>query len=84
MVKSMQVLIKLKKIMDKKSLSENLKKLLVISNWFEEMKEVDIEEGLKKVKEAVAIIKNSRTQLQEIENEFEEIKNEVKKDISEK
>lgn len=70
--------------MDKKSLSENLKKLLVISNWFEEMKEVDIEEGLKKVKEAVAIIKNSRTQLQEIENEFEEIKNEVKKDISEK
>jgi len=59
------------------NLSKNLKKLSEISEWFEEREDVDIEEGLKKVKEAVGIIKESKERLQEIENEFEEVKKEL-------
>ncbi len=58
------------------NLSNNLEKLSEISRWFEEREEVDIEEGLKKVKEASKIIKESKKRLQEIENEFEEVKKE--------
>ncbi|MCD5384827.1 MAG: hypothetical protein LRZ94_00745 [Candidatus Pacebacteria bacterium] len=63
--------------MDKSNLSKNLKNLSDISKWFEERDEIDIEEGLKKVKEASLIIKESKERLKEIENEFEEIKRDV-------
>ena len=59
---------------DIKNLSDNLKKLSEITKWFEGQEEVDIEEGLKKVKEAVGLIKASKKRLKAIENEFEEIK----------
>lgn len=62
------------------NLSKNLKKLGEISDWFENREEIDVEEGLKKVKEAVVIIKESKERLKEIENEFEEIKKEVEKE----
>ncbi len=60
-----------------KNLSSNLKRLSEITDWFEGQEEIDIEEGLKKVKEAAALIKASRERLKTIENEFEEIKKEV-------
>lgn len=59
------------------NLNENLKKLSLISDWFDKMKEIDVEEGLSKVKEAVSLIKASKERLKEIENEFEEIKKDV-------
>lgn len=62
---------------DIKNLSDNLKKLSEITEWFEGQEDVDIEEGLKKVKEAVALIKASKERLKAVENEFEEIKKEV-------
>ena len=62
---------------DIKNLSDNLKKLSKITEWFESQEEVDIEEGLKKVKEAVALIKVSKERLKAVETEFEEIKKEV-------
>lgn len=62
---------------DIKNLSDNLKRLSEITKWFENQEEIDIEEGLKKVKEAAALIKVSRERLKGIENEFEEIKKEV-------
>ena len=62
---------------DVKNLSDNLKKLSEITEWFEGQEEVDIEEGLKKVKEAVGLIKASKERLKAVENEFEEIKKEV-------
>lgn len=62
---------------DVKNLSDNLKKLSVITEWFERQEKVDIEEGLKKVKEAVSLIKASKERLKAVENEFEEIKKEV-------
>ena len=60
-----------------KNLSSNLKRLSEITDWFESQEEIDIEEGLKKVKEAAALIKASKERLRTIENEFKEIKKEV-------
>lgn len=62
--------------MDKSDLSESLKKLDKIVDWFESQKSVDIEKGLEKVKEAMVLIKNSKEKFKNIENEFEEIKKE--------
>ncbi len=62
---------------DKKNLNDNLKKLEEISDWFDSREEVDVEEGLNKVREAVALIKESKERLKQIENEFEEIKKEA-------
>jgi len=61
----------------KNNLNGNLKKLAEITAWFDNQKEVDVEEGLKKVREAVSLIKSSRERLKEVENEFEEIKKEI-------
>lgn len=61
----------------KKSLSDNLKRLSEITEWFESREDVDVEEGLKNVKEAVSLIKMAKERLKEVENEFEEIKKEV-------
>ena len=54
---------------ENKNLNENLKKLEQISQWFDNSKEVDVEEGLNKVKEAVVLIKESKERLKEIEPE---------------
>ena len=62
---------------DTKNLKNNLKKLEEISEWFDDSKEVDVEEGLGKIKEAVVLIKESKERLKQIENEFEEIKKEI-------
>ena len=59
------------------NLNENLKKLSEITEWFENQDEVDVEEGLIKVKEAIGLIKSSKARLKGIENEFEEIKKEI-------
>jgi len=70
--------------MDKKEqgIASDLKDLSQISQWFEQQEEIDIEEGLKKVKEAALLIKRSKTRLKEIENEFEEIKKEIVEEIN--
>ncbi len=64
----------------KNNLSGNLKKLKEISSWFDSQEEVDVEEGLNKVKEAVEIIKESKSRLSEIENEFEKVKKDLDKE----
>lgn len=56
------------------NLNESLKKLEAISSWFDSQREVDVEEGLKKVREGAELIKQSKARLSEIENEFEEVK----------
>lgn len=63
--------------MENKNLNNNLKRLSEITEWFDKQSEIDVEEGLKKVKEASGIIKESKERLKEIENEFEEIKKEI-------
>jgi exonuclease VII small subunit len=66
---------------DKKGLNKNIKRLSEIAEWFDAREEVDVEEGLEKVKEAAELIKLSKERLREIENEFEEIKREIDEEI---
>jgi len=66
--------------MKKENLGESLKKLEDIVSWFESQEEVDIEKSLEKVKEGVKLIKGSKKQLKEVENEFEEIKKNLEVD----
>ncbi len=63
--------------MEKLNLTESLKKLEEINTWFENQEEIDVEKGLEKVKEGTRLVKASRERLQEIENEFEEVKKEL-------
>jgi len=65
-----------------KNLNNNLKRLSEITRWFDNQEEIDVEEGLKKVREAVELIKISKERLKAVENEFKEIKKEI--DIKEK
>lgn len=62
---------------DTKNLNSNLKRLSEITEWFDNQEEIDVEEGLNKVKEAVGLIKASKERLKAVENEFEEIKKEM-------
>jgi exodeoxyribonuclease VII small subunit len=55
------------------SLSESIKKLEAIVEWFETQEEVDVEKGLEKFKEGAVLVKSSRERLKEIENEFKEV-----------
>ncbi len=67
----------------KQTLGEALKKLEAIVGWFEEQEEVDVEVGLKKVREGVGLIKEGRKCLAEVENEFEEITKLLEEDSDE-
>jgi len=58
-------------------ISESLGRLEKIVDWFEQQEDVDVEEGLKKVKEGATIIKDLKARLKEVENEFNEIKGEL-------
>lgn len=69
---------------DAKNLNVNLKRLAEITEWFDSREEIDIEEGLEKVKEAMSLIKASKARLKDIENEFEEIKKEADLEEGEK
>ncbi len=56
------------------SINEQLGQLDTIVKWFESQKEVDVEKGLEKMKEGAGLIKQLKSRLKEVENEFEEIK----------
>jgi exonuclease VII small subunit len=58
---------------EKNSISDSIKKLEKISDWFDGQENVDLEEGLKKVKEGATLIKETKEKLRNIKNEFEEI-----------
>lgn len=59
------------------NLKDLLKNLSSISHWFENQEEVDLEIGLEKIKEATLLIKEAKTKIKNIENEFQEIKKEL-------
>ncbi|MDP2838074.1 MAG: hypothetical protein Q8O53_02255 [Candidatus Moranbacteria bacterium] len=65
--------------MPKVNLSESLRKVQEIIAWFDNQEEVDVEKGLEKIKEGTILIKESRTRLKEIENEFEVVKKDLEK-----
>ncbi len=57
-------------------LRSSLKKLEELTEWFQE-KDIDLDVGLKKLKEGIDIIKSCRSKIKEIENEFIEIKKDL-------
>ena len=59
------------------NLTASLSELTAIVNWFDEQEQVDVEQGLEKVKAAAKLIKESKTRLAHIENEFKEIEKEM-------
>ncbi len=62
------------------NLTQSLKKLEEIVDWFENQREVDVEKGLEKVREGAALVKASKERLKKIENEFEEVKKELEEE----
>ena len=72
-----------KEKLDTKNLNNSLKRLAEITEWFDNQEEIDVEEGLKKVKEAVELIRASKERLKTIENEFEEIKKGIEEETKE-
>ncbi len=62
------------------NLSDTIKKLRSITEWFESQHEIDVEKGLEKIKESAELIKASRERLKELENEFEEVKKSLAED----
>lgn len=59
------------------TLKKSLTELKQIVDWFEQQEEVDVEEGLEKVKQGAALVKATKVRLGEIENEFEEIQRDI-------
>lgn len=59
------------------NLTESLAELNGIVAWFDEQDDVDVEQGLEKVREAAKLIKDSKSRLAQIENEFKEIEKEM-------
>ena len=68
---------------NKEKISESLHKLEDIVAWFEDQKEIDVEEGLKRVKDGAALVKDLKAKLKKVENEFEEIKKTMTNDDGE-
>jgi exonuclease VII small subunit len=59
------------------SLQETLEELEEIVGWFDDQDKPDVETGLQKVKEGVKLIKSSKSKFKELENEFENVKEEL-------
>ncbi len=64
----------------KDNISESLDKLERIIRWFDEQDQVDVQEGLTKVREGAALVKDLRGKLKTVENEFEELKKDLAAD----
>ncbi len=65
---------------EKKDIGAELGKLEKIVQWFEAQDQVDVEEGLLKVKEGAELIKDLKQKIKKVENEFEEIKKDLSED----
>jgi exonuclease VII small subunit len=65
------------------NLKQSLTELKKIVDWFENQEEVDVEEGLEKVKHGTALVKITKARLGEIENEFAEIQREIEEESEE-
>lgn len=61
----------------KDKISASLSKLESIVDWFEHQEAVDVEEGLKRVREGALLIKDLKLKLKKVENEFEDIKKDL-------
>lgn len=65
---------------EKVDFKKHLDEIAAILEWFDTQEELDVERALEKVKTAATLIKESRTRLGELENQFEEIKIDIEED----
>ncbi len=61
----------------KQNIKESLAKLEKIADWFEKERELDVEEGLARVKEGIVLVKELKERLKETENEFTELRKQL-------
>jgi exodeoxyribonuclease VII small subunit len=61
---------------------KSLEELEQINRWFQD-EEVDLDEGLKKLRRGKDLIKKCRDRLKNVENEFIKIKEEFKEEVQE-
>lgn len=61
------------------TIQEILKQLRDISEWFESSSDIDIEQGIAKIKEGAELVKTGKKRLAELENTFEEIRKDLNK-----
>lgn len=61
----------------REGITESIAKLEKIVAWLDEQDQVDVEEGLKRVREGAVLVKQLRARLKEVENEFREVKEEL-------
>ena len=66
-----------------KKVKESLDKLESIVEWFDKQEDIDLEEGLEKVKVGAEIVKDLKSKLKGIENKFKEIKDDLDEEESE-
>lgn len=59
---------------EQETIAQSLGKLEKIIEWFDEQSDVEVEEGLKRVREGAVLVKDLRARLKEVENEFVELK----------
>jgi len=62
---------------------ESLEKLESIVAWFDKQEDIDLEEGLEKVKQGAEIVKDLKSKLKGIENKFKEIKDDLDEEENE-
>lgn len=61
-------------ITKKESIGQSLKKLEDVLAWFDGQTEVDVEEGLKRVRQGAQLVAELRERLKDVENEFQTVK----------
>jgi exonuclease VII small subunit len=69
---------------EKNNVSKALSELSSIVEWFEKQEEIDVEEGLSKVKEGAKLIKIARARLKEIDNEFREVQKDIESAVDDR
>jgi exodeoxyribonuclease VII small subunit len=68
----------------KESIGQSLSKLEAIVKWLDAQSEVDVEEGLAKVREGAKLVGELRERLKAVENEFSEVKRELETDAEDR
>jgi hypothetical protein len=64
----------------KERIADSLAKLENIIRWFDDQDQVDVQEGLAKVREGAGLVKELRSRLKTVENEFQELKKDLQID----
>jgi exonuclease VII small subunit len=68
---------------DGQAITKSLERLEALVRWFDEQEQVDVSEGLAKVKEGASLVKELKARLKEVENDFKDVRKELDRDAAE-